>query len=152
MSERYMTPEQLQKENNKVRGCMAAITIAMLIAVMGGIVFFIKEYVKKNKKHPNVISGIYDKDKKIIVYDINTNTERMIDYSKLENYSWFKEALQVSKTGDTVMFVAPKYDDRIIFELNATNKLFFNNDSINARINSKKLKQYQDSILRVKQR
>ena len=86
MKENYTTQqmEKLQRINDQMRGCMATVIFIMLGTMMGGLVFLAKHEYKHNKKHPNVISYMNETDKKIIISDVKTKEERLLDYSKMD--------------------------------------------------------------------
>ena len=99
--------------------------------------FVIKKEFKANKRHINTISGIYQDDKRIIISDVNTKEERLIEYSgykdkfaKQNQLPDFEEQINKSKVGDTVVFVSPDYEERRKFVLDARNRLHLNKDSI----------------------
>lgn len=129
-------PETRNNNSCNESGCAVFLFLFVLsIATACGVVMY-KEY-KANKKHPNVISGIYDKDKKIIISDVNTHVERMIEYAGYKDkfaeqnqLPEFEEQIKQSNIGDTVIFVSPNYEKREKFVLDSRNRLYLNKDSI----------------------
>jgi len=129
-------PEKIPDKSRGERGCLIFILLFLASLATVGVVVINKEY-KANKKHPNTISGMYEKDKKIIISDASTKEERIIEYNgykdkfaKQNQLPEFEEQVKLSNIGDTVMFVSPKYDDRRKFALDAQNRLYLNKDSI----------------------
>lgn len=137
-------PEKIPDKSCSERGCLIFILLFLAsLATLG--VFVIKKEYKANKKHPNTISAIYEKDKKIIISDVNTKEERIIEYdgykdkfAKQNQLPEFEEQMKLSNIGDTVMFVSPKYDDRRKFALDTQNRLYLNKDSIISRTQKEK--------------
>lgn len=138
-------PERIPDRSHSERGCLIFIFVFMAsLATLG--VFVIKKEFKANKRHINTISGIYQDDKRIIISDINTKEERLIEYNgykdrfaKQNQLPEFEEQIDKSKVGDTVVFVSPDYETRRKFVLDGPNRLHLNKDSIIMR--TKKIKQ-----------
>ena len=138
-------PEKRPDNSHNERGCLIFIFLFVAsLATLG--VFLIKKEFKANQRHPNTISGIYEKDGRIIISDVNTKEERLIEYSgykdkfaRQNQLPDFEEQINKSKVGDTVVFVSPDYETRRKFVLDTQNRLHLNRDSIIMR--TKKMKQ-----------
>ena len=134
-------PDNLHNDH----GCLVFIFLFIAsLATFGG--FVVKKEFKENKRHINTISGIYQDDKRIIISDVNTKEERLIEYSgykdkfaRQNQLPEFEEQIDKSKVGDTVVFVSPDYETRRKFVLDGPNRLHLNKDSIIMR--TKKIKQ-----------
>ena len=137
-------PEKIPDNSRTERGCLIFIFLFLAsLATLGGVI--IKKEYKANKNHKNTISGIYEKDKRIIISDVNTKEERMIEYAgykdkfaKQNQLPEFEEQVKLSNIGDTVMFVSSNYDARRKFVLDTQNRLHLNRDSIVSRIQKEK--------------
>ncbi len=135
------TPEIRNDNSRNESGCLLFLLLfSASVATACGFIIH-KEY-KANKQHPNVISGIYETDKRIIISDVNTHEERMIEYdgykdksAKQNQLPEFEEQVKKSNVGDTVIFISPNYEKRMKFALDAKNRLFLNKDSIIIRTN-----------------
>lgn len=139
------TPEIRKDNSRNESGCLLFLLLfSASVATACGFIIY-KEY-KANKQHHNVISGIYENDKRIIISDVNTHEERMIEYSGYEDkyaeqnqLPQFEEQVKKSNVGDTVTFASPNYEKRRNFVLDTQNRLHLNKDSIIMR--TKKMKQ-----------
>ena len=131
----FLPGKRPDKSHNE-RGCLIFIFLFITsLAILGG--FIIKKELKANKHHINTISGIYQDDKRIIISDVNTKEERLIEYNgykdkfaKQNQLPDFEEQVNKSKVGDTVIFVSPDYETRRKFVLDEKNRLHLNKDSI----------------------
>lgn len=139
------TPEKTPDNSHNERGCLIFILLFLASFITFGA-FMVKKEFKANKQHPNTIAGIYEQDNKIIISDVNTKEERMIEYNgykdkfaKQNKMPPFEEQVSNSNIGDTVMFVSPDYESRRKFALDMKNRLYLNRDSIILRM--KKTKQ-----------
>jgi hypothetical protein len=132
-------PEKIPDKSRGERGCLIFILAFLAsLATIGGVI--VKREFKANKKHPNTISCIYEKDKKIVISDVDTKEERIIEYNgykdkfaKQNKLPEFEKQVKLSNIGDTVMFVSSNYDTRRKFVLDTQNRLYLNKDSILSR-------------------
>ena len=141
-SKKHKSNEQIPNPNN---GCILAFCVLFTVCMGIGCIFMMKKEYKENKQHKNVISYIDNSDKTIVISDVKTNEQRMINYdgykdvfAKQNKLPEFEEQVKHSNIGDTVVFVSPKYDDKKIFVLDIKNRLSLNKDSVVSRINKTK--------------
>ena len=127
-------PEKRPDNSHNEYGCLIFIFLFIAsLVTLGG--FVIKKEFKANKHHINTISGIYQDDKRIIISDVNTKEERLIEYNvtKQNQSLEFEKQVGKSRVGDTVIFVSPDYESRRKFVLDTQNRLYLNKDSIMVR-------------------
>ena len=141
MNHKCEIQQEIKEQSRTANGCFALFAFVFTMLITGSLVLLVTKEYKNNKKHKNVISCMYDKEKKIVISDVDTHIERTINYAgyklkKLptDSITDFETQIKHSKTGDTVLFVAPKYSKQTTFEMNDQNRLYLNQDSIIARI------------------
>lgn len=139
------TREEYNKLADKMHGCFMVFIAVFLLVIGSGVTFIAIDQYEKNKKHINVIANIDNKNKQIILSDVSTGKDRIVDYheynKKIGNLT-FQDMVKHSNIGDTVAFVAPDYDKKGCFELKTKqqNRLILNKDSVLARIKAEQLK------------